>query len=324
MDSKTNLPTPAQAYWNQRYLLSENRAHILALSEAIARSLDLRPDQWAQLMAFALEFAPDIILELGRGQGNSTCVFTQAANWLIPHKCRVLSLDISDVWDRKTIPRLNRIVPDSWFQPLQIFHADILTFDYTRALANADRILVFWDAHGYEIAECVLGNILPSISNRPHVVIMHDLSDARYLPPSFDQYGDNKLWKGNTWEGPRLRINNIYSAVEQAVAILDFSTRNNLPLNSADHNLHTEFDSEQEKTHELQTLLGEQLFSMHADWFWFSLNQKDSPCTFPQYCPPTPSEQDQVPQKNMQLSLKTKLKIAVKILLNRYPVEKFL
>lgn len=324
MTATINLPTPAQAYWNQRHLLSEQRTHILALSQAVNRALDLRSDQWAQLMAFVLEFAPDVILELGRGLGNSTCVFTQAAHWLLPHQCRVLSLDISDRWDKVTVPSLRRIVPDAWFQPLQALRTDILTFDYRTALADFHKVLIFWDAHGYDIAECVLGGILPEIATRAHLIVMHDLSDARYLPPSFDQYGANGLWKKNTLEGPRLRINNIYSAVEQAVAILDFTTRNKLPLNSADHSFHTEFDSDSSKKTEMQTLLGEQLFSVHGDWFWFSLHQGNGTYTFPQYRPPNPPEQSQVPQKNRRIALQTRLKIAVKVLLNRYPVERLL
>lgn len=318
---KKNLPTPAQAYWNQRQILSQNREHILALTQAVNRSLDLHPYQWAHLIAFALEFAPDIILELGRNQGNSTCAFTQVANWLHPHRCRVLSLCRSDYWQKDTLPRIRQIVPDSWFQPLQAVQTNILTFDFQTALADFHKILVFWDAHGYEVAECVLGNLLPCIFERPHIVIMHDLSDARYSPPSCAQYDNHRLWKGNNNEGLRVRLGHIDSAVEQAVAIVDFTTRNKLLLHSADHSLHTELHPE-EHVVELQNCLGKELFSLNAHWFWFSLNQGTGMYTFPKYCPPQASELSEELLKKRRIPLIRRVKVALKILLNRYPVEK--
>ena len=42
--------------------------------------------------------------------------------------------------------------------------ADILEFDYRKALSDAKRVLIFWDAHGFDIAECVLGEILPIVA----------------------------------------------------------------------------------------------------------------------------------------------------------------
>jgi hypothetical protein len=41
-----------------------------------------------------------VILELGRGQGNSTCAFTEATN-LKQGQMRVLSLCLSDNWERQ-------------------------------------------------------------------------------------------------------------------------------------------------------------------------------------------------------------------------------
>src|SRR5262249_60970035 len=91
-------PTPAQAYWEQRRALREADGRLVALEEAVNAPRDLSPNQWAQLLAFALEFRPTLILELGRGLGNSTCVFTEAANRLPGGFCRVLSLCLTDYW----------------------------------------------------------------------------------------------------------------------------------------------------------------------------------------------------------------------------------
>jgi len=283
--------SPAQAYWNQRHVLVDCRDRILALYEAVDRPTYMSLFQAAQLMAFVLEFAPDVILEIGQSAANTTCVFTEAANRLKPHRCRVLSLgSATGVWEEGIPPTVSRIVPESWFEPLQVFQTDILELDYSQALEGYEKILVFWDEPGYEVAECVLGQILPIIASRPHVVIMHDLSDARYLPPSCKNYGEHSLWK-RSGENARLRLGHIDSAVEQAVAITDFASRNGLPLHSADHSLHTELGDDPTRMSELQKALGNQLFSLEAHWFWFSLNEIPGPYTFPRFGTSTASRQ---------------------------------
>ena len=323
-----NLPSSAQAYWRQRHALSECRDRVLALCDAVNWPTDLYPYQWATLIGYALEFAPDLILELGRGRGNSTCAFTQAANKLESGACRVVSLCQSDSWEKESLPRVRQVVPTEWFDPVDILQGDILTFDFQPVFETAQRILVFWDAHGYDVAECVLGEVLPRIADRPHVVIMHDLVDARYLPDSFNQYGEHGLWKGNDWSGPRLRIGAINSAVEQAVAITDFASRNNLSLHSADHSLHTELGNDADRLAELRHILGDQLFSLNARWWWFSLNEQPGPYTFPRFQPPpSVAEKRQAPLSvagRRRGRMKRRLKVAIKVLLGHYPDDRFL
>ena len=277
---------PAGAYWNNKSVLAEYRGLILDLNRAVGHATDLHPYQWAQLMSFALEFSPDMILELGRGKGNSTCVFTEAANLLGPNSCRVLSLCLSNDWEVETSSKIKKIVADSWFKPLTALKTNIITFDYETALKNYKRVLVFWDAHGFEVAECVLGRILPLIAERPHLVIMHDLSDARYLDPASKNYGDKGLWKRNHWpEGARMRLGHIDSAVEQAISIVDFSSRNNISIESADHSYHSFFSANPDKADEMARLLGE-FFSLNAHWFWFTLNDRSGAYTFPKFIKP--------------------------------------
>lgn len=281
-DSLLSIFSPARAYWNQRDKLSSARARILALSEAVDQRSDLWPYQWAQLMAAAMDFAPDLILELGRGRGNSTCAFTEASN-INDGRSRVLSLCLSDSWERETVPRLRKVVPGSWFHPLQAQRADILEFDYRKALSGAKRVLIFWDAHGFDIAECVLGEILPIVAPLEHLVIMHDLSDSRYSSDEQFEYRGHGLWKGNNWSGPRLKLGIIDSAVEQSIAALDFTTRNHITLDSADHSFHTNLTSDQQT--EMREILGD-LFETQAHWFYFSLNERPGPYKFPHFTRP--------------------------------------
>jgi len=282
-------PTPAQAYWGQRQALRDALDRLVALEEAVDDPRDLSPNQWAQLLAFALEFRPTLILELGRGLGNSTCVFTEAANRLPPGSCRVLSLCLTDYWETRTVPRLRGVVAAEWFSPLQAELANILAWDYESLVHPDDRVLVFWDAHGFEVAECVLGAILPLLAGKPHVVAMHDLSDARYLPPEQDRYEDRRLWMGmpSMGTGARVRLGHINSEVPQSVSIVDFCSRNRLTLESADHSFHTEIGSDPARMEELRDALGERHFSLGGHWFWFSLNERAGPYTFPAFTRPS-------------------------------------
>ena len=278
-ESPLPIFSPARAYWIQRTTLAGARDRTLSLCQAVDHRSDLLPYQWAQLMAAAIDFAPDIILELGRGKGNSTCAFTEASN-LNQGRSRILSLCLSDNWERETLPRVQKIVPKEWFEPLKALRTDILEFNYSQALQGAKRVLIFWDAHGFDIAECVLGEILPIVAPLDHLVIMHDLSDTRYSNEEQLGYGGYGLWKGNNWSGPRLKLGIIDSAVEQSVAALDFTTRNHVTLDSADHSFRTTLTQAQQA--EMRQMLGE-LFDTQGHWFYFSLNERPGPYKFPRF-----------------------------------------
>ncbi len=299
--------TPAQAYWKQRRFLADNRDRILQLCRAVDRPGDLFPFQWAQLMACAAEFSPDLILELGRGKGNSTCAFTEAAHWLGAGRCQVWSLCLTADWERETLPRVRQVVPEAWFSPLHAVQGDILEFDFTSILAGARRVLIFWDAHGFDVAECILGTILPQIADLPHAVLMHDLLDTRYWPRP-DAYGEARLWKGESSTDFTFKLGHIETHVAQFAPVLDFTTRNHVSLESADHSYHTELSSDPSKVEEMRRLLGEELFSLRAAWFWFSLNEVAGPYTFPRVDPSAPSYElryGQLQQENGRLAQQT-------------------
>jgi hypothetical protein len=276
--------SPAAAYWNQRHTLARIGDRLQALFQAVNHPTDLSLPQWAQFAAMVLDFAPDLVLELGRGRGNSTCAFTEAANLLGPGRCRVVSLCLSDDWERLTLPRLRQVVPASWLDPLQAIRGDILAFDFAKAVAGAKKILVFWDAHGWAVAECVLGRLLPAIADRPHVVLMHDMSDHRYCTGS-NAYGPAGIWKGGSGCDHRYRLGHIDSHVAQAVCILDFVSRNRIPLESGDHSYHTQLVADPARLAEMRAVLGERLFTPEAHWFWFSLNDAPGPLHFPRVNP---------------------------------------
>jgi hypothetical protein len=265
----------AQACWNQRDTLVQLKPRILAFARAAEDPTSLNLYQHAQLMAAALEFRPDLILELGRGYGNSTCDFTEAANHL--GTARVLSLDQYSNWNR-TAGRLREFVQPSWFDRLEAVETNILTFNFKDALAGSRRVLLFWDAHGFEIAKVVLGRIMPELADREHLVIVHDIGDLRHQGVETLSYGDNELWTGGSNTSRFLKIGFLDSNVEQVIAILDFSTRNRFPLYTADHSLATELNTAQSA--ELARLWGD-MFSQYGQWLYFSLREAAGALTFP-------------------------------------------
>jgi len=127
---------------------------------------------------------------------------------------------------------------------------------------------------------------MPLLAPLPHLVIMHDLSDTRYSSNEQLRYGDYGIWKGNDWSGPRLKLGIIDSAVEQSIAALDFTTRNRVALDSADHSFRTSLSEAQQI--EMKKLLGE-LFNLQGHWFYFSLNEHSGPYTFPRFMSPSRS-----------------------------------
>jgi len=283
--------SPGQALWNHRETIASLCGRFKALSAAVGRPTDLNLYQWVQIAAFALEFRPDLIIELGRGFGNSTCCFIEVAHRLGgAGACRVLSLCLTDDWLTHTVPRLKEVVPPDWFAPAQIEVRSMLEYDVKRGLAGANRCLVFWDAHGFDIAEWVLGRLLPQLIDKRHLVLMHDMSDNRF-EASDPKYGEQGLWLGTDetiWRGakaisPSFWLGHIVAKVPQAISILDFTSRNRLPLRSAADSLHAEIGSELARMAELKALLGAELFSIQAHWFWLTLNEASTALTFPMY-----------------------------------------
>lgn len=275
------VPTAASAMWAQREALSENRAGIIELLEAVGRPEQFSLAQAMTVLALSLEFRPDLILELGRGHGNSTAVSTAAANLLGPHNCHVTSLCLTSFWQLDTAPRLRRIRGDGWFEPLSALRADIRAYDYRPLLSDRERVLIFWDAHGYDIAECVLGGILPLLSGKAAYLLVHDMSDARYLDPTQLAYGNHGLWRRNDWSGRRIQLGDVFSNVEQAVAVVDFAARNHLELRSVTHSLRTGLSPSE--IQQLDEAVGLQLAAADVGLYSLSFSGSDAPSTFPRF-----------------------------------------
>jgi hypothetical protein len=285
-DATRDRPAPfdiAQYYYAQRFRIREDTPILRQLIAAVDRVNDLGPAQWAQWYSVALGFAPDLIVELGRGRGNSTALFAQAARHL--GTARIISLCQSDDWTATVAPRIASFVDPQWFATVEARRTDILSVDFEAMLAAHRRVLVLWDAHGFEIAELVLGEILPRLANRDHLVLMHDISDNRYagVPRS---YLGQPLWKGSEWQrrsgaDSRVNIGWMNSMQDQVIALADFAARNDLEIGSADHEYTTYFDSHPDRAAEMRDRIGAELFSPIGHWAFLSLSGKQGPFHFP-------------------------------------------
>src|SRR5688572_29908639 len=127
-------PSPAQAVWNHRHFLAQQANRFRELVQVIHQvSEDRIPDmslpQWTSLLAFVLEYEPDLIIELGRDFGNSTCCFLEAASHL-RSPCRVVSLCRSGLWSEKAAPKLELHCSPEWFARGTILQGDFTTIDF--------------------------------------------------------------------------------------------------------------------------------------------------------------------------------------------------
>jgi hypothetical protein len=292
-DVTRDRPAPfdiARFYYDQRERIAKDAPILRRLIDAVGSPGDLGDAQWAQWYSVVLGFAPDLIVELGRGRGNSTAVFAQAARQLgigpSGKATKIVSLCVTGDWDADVAPAIAKIVDPDWFASVDARRIDILFVDYAQLLADHRRVLVLWDAHGFDIAELVLGEILPRLADREHLVLLHDISDNRYqaIPRS---YGGQPLWKGAAWQKrtgaweSRINIGWMNSMQDQVIALADFAARNDLDIGSADHEYARFFEAHPDRGEEMRRLLGGDLFSVAANWAFFSLAGKQGPFHFP-------------------------------------------
>jgi hypothetical protein len=178
------------------------------------------------------------------------------------------------------------VVQPSWFDRVDARMADIIAADYASIIGSAKRVLLLWDAHGFEIAEIVLGEILPRLAEREHLVLLHDISDNRYAGVS-RSYGGQPLWKGSKWQertgawNSRINIGWMNSIQDQVIALADFSARNDIEIGSADHEYATFFRQHADYADEMHRTIGEEMFSTIAHLAFLSLSGKSGPFYFP-------------------------------------------
>ena len=235
-------PVPFARYPVAEVLAGEAAA-LAALRPAIDKALRDIDVQGALSLAQALTLAaavrhlrPDVIIDLGTGRGGSAAALAMADPSTPVH-----TFDWEPQWagrvDFLLGPRLANVHP---------VVGDIVDFDFAPLLAKAERPLIFWDAHGWEIAARMFSHILPMIADKPHVVFVHDLDDTRFHDQgdSAGSYHGRRMWRGyddyirDPSATEQFRLGWMMSGMDQVIALADFATRNALTIESVDERLH--------------------------------------------------------------------------------------
>jgi hypothetical protein len=283
--------SPARALWDHRHDLakawSELRHMRGHLQDMMGGPRDFGKPQSLQLASMVYAFKPDLIVELGRGYGNSTCAMAFAAKMLRPQECRFVSLCLSDAFNRESLPYLKSHLKDPGIlDPVEALETDILTFDFAPVIASAKRVFVFWDAHGFDVAQTILTRLLRPLRDRPHVAVIHDMADLTYMPEDLKQFGSDSKWLAYGTAGPKYILGNVGAQYEEGVALVDFASRNRLTLSSAESSYFRDLTEAQ--AGELEKEFGDD-FSRYGYWYYFSLNGlADRAISFPEI-PPLPS-----------------------------------
>ncbi len=172
-----------------------------------------------------------------------------------------------------------KVVAPGWFDPLDAQNDRHLGADYAKILGDHRRALLLWDAHGFEIAEVVLGEILPRLIGREHLVLMHDIADNRYAHVD-RSYNGQPLWKGSEWQertgclGASMNVGWMHSIQDQIIAIADFR---HATISSSDRRITSSTDCSAARPlmpRRCAPRLGDEFFSTQGHWAFFSLNGK--------------------------------------------------
>ena len=264
----------AGALHERRSDLVEAAPGLVRLRDAVASPANLRLGTWFQLFGSTLSYRPSLVLELGRGLGNSTTVFTAAAARLPATRVVSVGYDGRQAWKHKTAPKLRSLVDDRFFECLDVRHADIRDVDFAAVVGDAPRVLLWWDAHGDDLAEFVLGELLPILEEREALVGVHDISDARYDNPTAAYVREDGL--------PNFWMADLVGPFEELRSLFDFLSRNRIDYATPQRSLGAMRESDKTAWHELDDALGPEAADALRDggWIYFEL---DGAAVFPRY-----------------------------------------
>ena len=281
-----------KAFWNQREAIAAAQERLTALHEAVGHAAVQSLAEMSRLYSIVLEYQPDLIIEVGRLSGNTTVVLTEAAHQL-ENTPDVKSYCLTNVWQETTVPKLASLTDEAWFAPLDAQQINVFDVDMRAVLGDSKRVLFLWDAHGWKVAEYMLGVVLSLLRERDHLMMIHDIFDARYAHPLATHYNGAGIWAGKAPpndQEPKQRIfaGSIFTVYEEALAVLDFSTRNDLKMHGVEHELRTFIEADPARMEAVVELLGPVWTNFSTQWWWISLNEKplDAPLTFPTFTRP--------------------------------------
>ena len=150
------------------------RERLTVLADLVDAPNDLPLEQWQRLYERASASDADLLLEVGRGYGNSTVVLTEAARALDGARVVSVGYDEPPAFEGVTWPKLRPVVGDLWRRPLTVVQGDVRDYEPP----DCERCFLFWDAHGSEVADEMLDRLIPALP-RGSWVVVHDVVTAQ-------------------------------------------------------------------------------------------------------------------------------------------------
>jgi FkbM family methyltransferase len=251
---EVNKDTSSEYPWANKNYAIESMASLVkspVITKLRSQTADIENNtakQCVQYAAFVNHFTPDCILQFGRWSGENTLALSMG----MPSNCEFWSFCKSNYF-RNT--KIESVIE-------KIYPAINILFDYpAKSLINeiinrGNRILIFWDDTSEEVGNIILGQIMPLMRDKIHVVITRDLWDGRYktLP-----------------ESSVSAVGTIWSSRNDLLKILDYTTRNNLRLYSPERAFKRIVESDSKLEAQLKSDLGS-LYMPSAGWHWFTTN----------------------------------------------------
>lgn len=304
---KSLLSDAGSALWHQRAAVKTRKTKLTNFAKVINHQLDFSLAEYAQLFALTLEFQPTLIIELGRGWGNSTAVLTEAANKL-PMVRKVISVCLSDNWQKSTVKKISPFVEKDWFAKLDMQKGNILESSFHKLIKPSDRVLLFWDAHGWDVAHFVLGDVFPRLSNNDNLVIIHDIKNLSYNQKikNYSKYGIWKEYPGdNIHDYPYYIINGKASFFEELLVVNDFTERNDLTLRSVEEEINRKIYKQPYRQNEIRKLLGKDFSAHTSSLYWLTLPSNQKTWHFP------PSHKQSVRNKKTSYAVRSQPLVSI-------------
>lgn len=256
----------AEALLEQRDTVSRSLERLRHLCDTVARPSDLDFPQWVQLYALGVQYAPELVLEVGRGYGSTTCVSAELATSV--GRTKVISVDNDDAeaWRTETLPRLGAAVPESWSDLVDARHTDPMSVDFDKLLSPFKRVLLLWNSHLPDLATHILGTCLRVLEDKEHLVVFMGVTDARFNDVAPDYVASRPL----TWMG------HLVSPSEDLVAVYDFLSRNRLTFQTPAESCSRRLKAYPSDLKALEKVFGEELaatLTSSGHWMYFDLQK---------------------------------------------------
>jgi hypothetical protein len=197
MPTRWTLPTE-----ESRRLFQQQKDYLLDLCRRLDAENDFTFDDWTILFHLLENYRPDYIFEVGRGAGNTTCVFL---DYCTRHEVTGLcSVDLYDHWHQYSENLLPRALIEKACDH-QLVRQDFLDFDCQTIVENAWRKLVlFWDLSDVQATRRLVAELLPMLERRNVLLVVHDVGFVTGRPRRFRWRNFESLYPDLEIIGPYL------------------------------------------------------------------------------------------------------------------------